>query len=428
MIPPQVPFQIHNAQAQDANITGFFEKVDTNLIKLIQEDQLHPKPLMLCSGGTSSRCSANGHWTLDLRRNYKTINFNALEKDVVIQAGVNMNELLSHLVKENRIFPVGLSGITGIGYILTGGISPLSRKYGLAIDQILEIEGVWGNGNKFRKFKPGLLTLEQDINEWRGLCGAAPFLGIITKLRLKTNLLKPLYLWESSLSPVQLSKTIQIAESWPDYASLHWIWGDYIKAFAIVEIDSLGKMKDVEGILNQLPKTIDSKLFRISSLNKLKEMKVPVIENKESNKRYSEVLGLLGSPLLSRSYEFVKSIEEIMNLRPNKQCYLAAQQLGGNTMRASEGSTSFVHRDAMWKPWITGSWDPKSNDEKDKSLTWMVEAWSKIEPYCPGVHLAQLHDHLPWHTKEVNAAFKEWLPGLQQLKSTCDPKGILPPL
>ena len=129
---PKVSIQTPNTQAQDTSIAGLFEEVNTDLIKLIQEDQLYPKPLMLCSGGTSSRCSADGHWTLDLRKNYKAIHFNPLENDVVVQAGVNMKDLLNHLVRRNRVFPTGLSGITGIGYILTGGISPLSRKYGLA--------------------------------------------------------------------------------------------------------------------------------------------------------------------------------------------------------------------------------------------------------------------------------------------------------
>ena len=47
---------------------------------------------------------------------------------------------------------------------------------------------------------------------------------------------------------------------------------------------------------------------------------------------------------------------------------------------------------------------------------------------CPGVHLAQLHDHLPSHQSELVDAFGEWLPELRQLKSELDPQGRLPPL
>ena len=39
----------------------------------------------------------------------------------------------------------------------------------------------------------------------------------------------------------------------------------------------------------------------------------------------------------------------------------------------------------------------------------------------PGVHLAQLHDHLPCHDQELKDAFGSWLPSLQQLKVELDP-------
>ena len=39
-----------------------------------------------------------------------------------------------------------------------------------------------------------------------------------------------------------------------------------------------------------------------------------------------------------------------------------------------------------------------------------------------------MHPHLPWHQRELKAAFGEWLPGLQELKARHDPNGILPSL
>ena len=71
------------------------------------------------------------------------------KKHVEIEAGVTMGELSYFLEKHKRSFPIGLSGKTGMGYILTGGISPISRSKGLAIDQIMEIKGFWGSGKEF---------------------------------------------------------------------------------------------------------------------------------------------------------------------------------------------------------------------------------------------------------------------------------------
>ena len=145
---------VPNSLAQECFIAGVFEEVDSELKALLRDGELTPKPLMVCSGGTSSRCAANGHWTLDLRKKYQQINFDLINNTVEVGAGISMASLHQELIRHEKSFPIGLSGIPGMGYLLTGGISPLSRSQGLAIDQILKIEGVWGNGESFKISKP----------------------------------------------------------------------------------------------------------------------------------------------------------------------------------------------------------------------------------------------------------------------------------
>ena len=61
----------------------------------------------------------------------------------------------------------------------------------------------------------------------------------------------------------------------------------------------------------------------------------------------------------------------------------------------------------------------ESEDDKLKrkrSLEWMKECWNNLEFICPGIHLAQIHPHLPWHQKELSLAFKDWLPKLKEIK------------
>ena len=58
----------------------------------------------------------------------------------------------------------------------------------------------------------------------------------------------------------------------------------------------------------------------------------------------------------------------------------------------------------------------------------MDEVSDSFSAVCPGVHLAQLHDHLPGHRQELEDAFGDWLPALRQLKAELDPEGRFPPL
>ena len=417
-----------NAQAQDLEIAGVYKDLDANLLNLIKTNKIDPKPLMICGGSTSSSCAAKGHWTLDLRHRFKKIKFFPSQNDVLIEAGVNMESLIDQLEKHKRSFPIGISGTTGIGYILTGGISPLSRKYGLAIDQVKEVRGIWATGEKFILEKPISSSEKAHIIQWKALCGAAPFLAIITHLKLKTHPLKSLRVWETSLEPDQLAETILISEGMPPEASLYWMWGKTIKAFVVLELQGNHRDSQFEEIINQLPRSKDFKTSLIKNLTQLNQFNLPIPSNSVNQKQHSEVLGMLGPPLKEHSYQLIKSIENLMQNKPNESSYISSQQLGGATVVGENHLSSFIHRDSMWKPWITGSWEAGNEEQRRKSLDWIEQGWLELEKFFPGVHLAQIHPHLNWHKKEVNAAFKSWLPELQQLKSKYDPEGILLPL
>ena len=113
--------------------------------------------------------------------------WNAADATVRIGAGCRIGDVLTCLVPHGRTIVAGLSGLPGLGYVLTGGIGPLSRRFGLAVDQLKSITGVWGNGDPFQ--------LEHSRHggtaEWRGLCGAAPFLGVVTEVELFTQRWSP---------------------------------------------------------------------------------------------------------------------------------------------------------------------------------------------------------------------------------------------
>ena len=427
-IPPRLSLNVQNHLADDSQIAGVFDELDDELIKLISENQLTPKPLLICSGGTSSRCASQDHWTLDLRRKYNQIKIDTKNQEVEIGAGVKMGTLINELSKTGNSFPIGLSGATGMGYILSGGISPISRNKGLAIDQILQIKGLWGSGKKFELTQPKSLSSVDEKNLWRALNGAAPFLAIITNLKLKIQKINPIYIFQAILNPIQLAEFIYQAESWPKNASLQWIWGDQIKAFVVIEIDKSATLLEAKKLLRSLPISNLASSSIISGLQEMPRFCLPNNSNNSLFQTHSEVIGLLGERWGDKSLELIKSLDLMIKNRPNKGCYLASQQLGGATKNRASNESSFIHRNSIWKPWICGTWNKDDLNCRKNSLDWVEKVWNTMQPLCPGIHLAQMHQHLPWHSKELQKAFQDWLPELQNLKSRYDPNGILPPL
>ena len=393
------------------------------MFQSLRSNQKNSIPFLVSSGGTTSRAAADDHWIVNLRKNYQNISFDLEKKHVEIEAGVTMGDLSDFLRKHKRSFPIGLSGKTGMGYILTGGISPLSRSRGLAIDQILEIRGFWGNGKEFHLYRPS--TPKESTHEWKALCGAAIFLGIITKLKLRTQPLRPILSWTANLSFPQLSECINQSESWPNSLSFQWIYGESIFAHAIGEVINSDQESKLINLLERLPFNSNRIIKKVEDMNSLPNLSFR--DNKINNINHSEVLGLLGPAWQEKNLKVLKTIKDLISKRPNRNCYIASQQLGGLTY-LNEIDTSFIHRDAIWKPWINGAWEAHDQTKRKKTLKWMEECWDNLEFICPGVHLAQIHPHLKWHQKELSSAFKDWLPKLQEIKAIKDPRNLMPPL
>jgi len=414
---------LQNPNSNASNVLGVFEEVNSELFTALKLSRKTSIPFLVTSGGTTSRAAADRHWILDLRKNYQNISFDLETKHVEIEAGVTMGNLSDFLKKYKRSFPIGLSGKTGMGYILTGGISPLSRGKGLAIDQIIEIKGFWGNGKEFHLFRPN--SSSPATFEWKALCGAAIFLGIITKVKLKTQPLRPILSWTANLSFSQLSDCINQAEDWPDSLSFQWIYGENIFGYAIGEVKDNYQEEVLISLLEKLPFKCNRIMKKVKDMNSLPNLS---LEKHKSNKsKHSEVLGLLGPAWQEKNLQVLKIIKHLIEKRPNKSCYIASQQLGGIT-HLKDIDTSFIHRDAIWKPWINGTWEAQDQLKREKTLNWMEECWTNLEFICPGVHLAQIHPHLPWHQKELSSAFKDWLPKLQEIKAIYDPKNVMPSL
>ena len=221
----------------------------------------------------------------------------------------------------------------------------------------------------------------------------------------------------------ELHKLITFSECASLNTSLYWTWSDIITANIIVENETK-YTKTIKGINDKLYGSFSK--INLSSLNEIDSFHDEPDRTSLDNKYFSEVISLLGPSLKGKSSKFIDAVEEMINKRPNQKCHISSQQLGGNTLEIEENTSSFIHRESIWKPWITASWQNNDHNEKRKSLEWIEETWDILKFYFPWIHLAQMHPHLKFHKKEIKAAFGNWLPELQQLKSKYDPEGILP--
>jgi len=419
-------FEVFNTNARDAKKRDILFDIEKDTFNKQNLKLKKDEYICICSGGTTSSCSRNNFITLDLRRKYNHINFNKETNIVTVGGGVIMNNLLNHLDKYNRIFPIGLSNLPGMGYVLTGGVSPLSRRYGLAIDNIEFIKGYLGNGKYFSLYRKNLNN--EDKSLWEALRGAAPFLSIVTEVGLKTIRNYPIFIWEGFLNEIELIDIIEMAEGFPENMSLQWISTDKIYIYIVAEIKTESDKIKIKEYLQVLNKFTSLTTVNFKSLKEISFFPKELDLFELNSTYHSEVISLLGEDLNNNVSQFVEIINDINKSKPNKSCYVACQQLGGNTKKLNSYPSLFIHTNSSWKPWIFASWERDNIRDKEISLNWMNESWCKLKKLFPNIHLAQLHNHLQTHDEEVTRAFDRKIDKLKDLKNFCDPSGILPPL
>jgi len=226
--------EVPNINSKDAKLKKLIYDVDNTLFNEDNYSKEKFEHLCVCSGGTTSSCAKNGFTTLDLRKNHSKIHIDRESNLVTIGGGVIMGDLVNHLQKHKRSFPIGLSKLPGAVYILTGVVSPLSRAYGLAIDNIESIKGFLGNG-KFISLRKNQISPEKQLI-WEAIKGAAPFFSIITEIGLKTIQSNPIKVIEGFVNPNELSEIIKLSEEFPENISLQWIYAQKIYIYIFVEL------------------------------------------------------------------------------------------------------------------------------------------------------------------------------------------------
>ena len=423
-----------NPMADDSYPAGWISTDAISLSNLIRQG-IQPTPLLVCAGGTSSRCAADGLWTLDLRARHRQLIISEVGDEVEIGAGLTMAEVLQGLQAHGRSIPVGLSTVPGCGFVLTGGVGPLSRLQGLAMDHIVGLRGVWGNGNIFDLSAPanpaastGTTSNKESHQQWKGLLGAAPFLAVVTAIRLRTQKLTPLMIWRAVCSVQQLEIAIEAAEQWTHSASLQWAWNERIELFIACSADDPAAMAAVQSLKTLLGHCAESSMTIVPGQHAQPPFGALATSTAAKGHNHSEVISRLGPAWGQRLPSLLTDLNQLIRERPHPGCQISAQQLGGMSSQVPVSRTSFIHRDAIWKPWINAVWNANDAEGRERSLDWLFHANTILTKYCPGVHLTQIHPHLSCHKAELNDAFQDWLPVLNQLKSHHDPYGLLPPL
>jgi FAD/FMN-containing dehydrogenase len=325
-----------------------------------------------------------------------------------------------------KAIPTGIFSTTGIaGLTLGGGLGHLTRKYGLAIDNLVEADVVLADGK--------LVTTSEKKNPdlfWAIRGGGGNF-GVVTSFLFNLQ----------DAGIVQGGPMMWHIE---DSEELLRFYRDFILEapneiycyFAFLTVPPV-PIFPAELHLRKMCALLwcnigDTKLSTKDAFETFRKFKKPALDY--AGPMPFAALQSMFDPLYPKGLQwhwkadFVKDLSDeaiklnvkYANKLPTPQSTMHLYPINGQAHKKNNEDTAFSYRDANWAQVIVGIDPDPENGEK--LSTWTREYWSALHPFSAGG--AYVNFMMDEGQDRVRAAYRENYERLAKIKSKYDPKNL----
>jgi FAD/FMN-containing dehydrogenase len=345
-------------------------------------------------------------------------------------AHVEPGATLGDFDKEAQAFalatPLGINSTTGVaGLTLGGGFGWLSRKFGLAADNLISADVVTANG----ELVPTNAMQNPDLF-WAIRGGGGNF-GVVTSFEFKLHEVGPELLSGLIVHPFARARELlggyrQVAANAPDELT---VWAVLRKAPPLPFLPAETHGKEI--LVFAVCYAGDAKEGE-RALQPLRALGTPI----------ADVIGIQPyaiwqtafDPLLTpgahnywKSHNFTKLSDALLDTLvdrveklPTPECEIFIGQLGGATNRVASDATAYPHREANFVMNVHTRWrEPR---DKERSVEWTRELFAAAAPHATGgVYVNFMPED---ETERVSGAYGANYNRLAALKAQYDPGNL----
>ena len=386
-----------------------------DVIAAVRFARAHDLLVAVRGGGhnVGGRATCDGGLVVDLSR-MKGIHVDPAARRARVQPGV----LLGELDRETHVYglavPLGAVSKTGVaGLTLGGGVGWLSRKYGLACDNVISYELVTAEGEVLR------VSAGEHPDLFWALRGGGGNFGIVTSFEFQLHpvsmVLGGLVIHPRDRAVELLKFYRDFTESAPDelaaYAGLLYT-PDGQPAAAIVTCFN-GDLADGEKAIAPL------RSFGTPLMDAIQPMPFPVMQTlldgavPDGNQNYWK-----STFLRSLSDDAIGTIVSYANQATSPLTAVLVEQYGGAASRVGEQETAFAQRRAEYDLGILTQWTDPADSERH--IAWTRAFADAMTPFRSGAYLLNfLGADEPAET--IRAAFGANYDRLIEVKTKYDP-------
>lgn len=365
----------------------------------------------------SGQSVCDGGLMIDLAR-MRSVHVDPVARVARVEPGV----LLSELDRESQFFglvtPAGTVSHTGAaGLTLGGGYGRLSRRFGLACDNLIGADVITADGRFVRTDE------HENPNLLWGLRGGGGNFGAVTAFEYRLHPLDPMMFGGTMMfspqdTPAVLKHFAGFAADAPDEL--------YIDG-AVVVVPKVGRVMVFDVCYSGPMKNAEKALDPIRRFRKpLKDGLGPTTyvtlqasgdESNAAGRGYYERSGYLKSIDPGLIDASLAAMED-----PNAGDIVFWAN-GGAVSRVKPEATAVWHRDAARSLLVDTDWDdPHDVKARDEAMHWTRETWHKLEQFTDGFYVNTMAGDDP-HGR-VKATYGGNFPRLVKLKDQYDPTNL----
>jgi FAD/FMN-containing dehydrogenase len=366
-----------------------------------------------------------GGLTIDLS-GLRTVTVDAAKRTARVAPGALLADFDREAQAHGLATPLGINSTTGVaGLTLGGGFGWLTRRHGLAVDNLLAATVVTADG----QVRVASATTEADL--YWALRGGGGNFGVVTSFLFQLHPVGPEVYTGLVVYPHAQAK--QVLRAWRDFTATApdelTVWAVLRKAPPLPFLPASAHGTDV----------VILPLLHCGDVAAGERAAAPVL-------RFGEPLGVHAGPtpyaafqqafdpLLApgarnywKSNNFSELSDAALDLAiasaarvPDPQCEIFLAQLGGAMARVDPSATAFVARDARYIMNVHGRWSDARDD--DRVRQWARRAFADAAPHATGsgyVNFLTEDD-----AERVAASYGPNYARLQAVKQRFDPQNL----
>jgi FAD/FMN-containing dehydrogenase len=349
----------------------------------------HGMPLAIRGGGhnVAGNALCDDGLVIDLSP-MKSVRVDPRRRTARVEPGVTLGELDHDTQAFGLATPLGINSTTGVaGLTLGGGFGWLSRRFGLAADNLLSADVVTANGE--------LVTASEDEHPdlfWAIRGGGGNF-GVVTSFEFQLHEVGPevlagIVVHPFDRAPELLRRYRDVAASAPEEVTA-WVVLRTVPPLPTIPKEAHGtNMVGIAMIHSGRREESERTLKPLRSIGQPMADMV-VLQPYTAYQRALDPLLTPGARNYWKSHNFTELSDELIDTLvdaarqlPDPQCEIALAQLGGATSRVKPDATAYTHRDAAFVMNVHGRWSDPSRD--GDCIAWARSLFDATTPFATG--------------------------------------------